>query len=155
MRRWAALLLGAATAVAAAAAPQCSVSPNTDCEGSDLPGANAGVVATAAECCAKCHATEGCGAFTWHGTSESPPHACYLKRDCQGAARAANIGGVAGVTHGAFPPFDSDPHCNHGHSVSAAPFASSLEASKTRLHRARARRPPDPTSQPPVRRPNH
>ena len=122
------VLLGVVAAAAAAAAAQasasdggaeagnCTVKAGADCTGSDLPNGGAGPMANAGMCCAKCKATAGCAAFTWHGASEDRPHVCYLKTDCKGAARAANLGGFAGVVQGSFPPFDSDPHCNHGHS---------------------------------------
>jgi hypothetical protein len=56
----------------------------------DIAPQRGGTAPTAAACCAKCAAAQGCGAFTWHGAAGSPPHGCYLKADCKGASRGTN-----------------------------------------------------------------
>lgn len=72
----------------------CDAVPGLNCWGADLR--NAGVVSSAAACCALCAAEPLCNAWTWDAAEGSPPQSCWIKTSCAGARNDSQaVSGVA------------------------------------------------------------
>ena len=90
----------------------CAPAAGVNCEQHDI--ADAGVVASAAACCAACTAQSGCQAWTWNGGGDQH---CWVKSSCAGAVPDAAATSGARAWPSPAPPAPVPPGWHNGVSI--------------------------------------